>query len=147
MYFPIHADACSCCLSGKQAPCLYCVLYHTKHTPPASILYSFSKPVSNGFTLIIGSSSLCGVLTSNIVLCHTPSLIWKKDQNENLVIIIGGYRLGHSEMYELVREKQSWTNTVNQHFSRRPNSPFLGYFFENDVKNLSDMKTFFQIFN
>ena len=27
------------------------------------------------------------------------------------------------------------------------NSPFLGYFFENDVKNLSDVKTFFQIFN
>jgi hypothetical protein len=30
---------------------------------------------------------------------------------------------------------------LNQPFSRTPNSPFLG----NDEKNLSDVKTFFQI--
>jgi hypothetical protein len=28
-------------------------------------------------------------------------------------------------------------------FLTKPNSPFLGYFFENSVKNLSDAKTYF----
>lgn len=59
----------------KQAPCSCRVLYHAKHTSPASILYSFPTPVSNGETLIIGSRCFCSVFTSNIVLCHLLSFV------------------------------------------------------------------------
>jgi hypothetical protein len=57
----------------RQAPCSYCVLYHTKHTSPTSTLYSLFEPVSNGVTLIIGNRCFSSVFTSNIVLCHLPS--------------------------------------------------------------------------
>lgn len=62
----------------KQALCSYRVLYHPKHTSPASISNSFFRPVSNGVTLIIGSLCFCCVFTSNIILCHLPSCVWNK---------------------------------------------------------------------
>lgn len=52
-------------------------IYHKKHTSPASIIYSLSRPVSNGVTLIIGSLCFISVLILNIVLCHLPSLTFK----------------------------------------------------------------------
>lgn len=85
----------------KQAFCSYRVLYHPKHTSPASISNSFL----NGVTLIIGSLCFCCVFTSNII-CHLPSCVWN--------------RIYFSFIYNLSRLGHTWTNfaeTFTQCFS------------------------------
>ena len=71
----------------KQASSSYYVLYHTKHRSPASISYSFPNPVSNAAALMIGRRCFCCVFTSNIVLCHLPSIFCKKKKRTKLNVL------------------------------------------------------------
>ena len=55
-------------------------------------------------------------------------------------------RLAHSLHPCVNRADNNNRNALPLAFSRKPKSPFWSTFLENDVKNLSDVKTFFQIF-